>query len=425
MGRLIILIVVLLIPTMVVGQAIKYPSNPEMAALVQEKLVLFSDYYRNGDFDNAKPNLDWLLEKYPDVSPAIYINGIKLYDALEEKENDPFIKQELQEKILSLYDQRIVYFNDKDNVINRKAWSAYRFYSNRLDKYDVLLNLFDEAFKGDDQYILTTSPLAYMDIIRRFQQLNQTLGKAEILDRYNRIATLIRSKNDSEGLMDKIDNMLLSIVDMDCDEIAGLFGVNDSNAQDGLITAKKYMGIALAYKCKDHPMFLQAAIEVFKHEPVYGLAKLIAMLYDARDDHENTGKYLLQTLKLSEDEHQRGEANYNLAKYYQKMNMMELSRKYALTAAGFSSYKSRAYKLIGDLYYSSAQDCMELKSPLADRAIFLAAYEMYEKAGDEKMMEVVKKQFPSAEDIHAEDKREGDPIRVGCWINDTVAIRKR
>jgi tetratricopeptide (TPR) repeat protein len=423
MGRSTFFAALVFIPAVAAGQA--YPSDPEKAALVQEKFVLFSDYFRNGDYDNAKQNVDWLLQKYPDVAPSIYINGIKIYEALEEKEQDIFKKQVVQEKIISLYDQRIVYFNDKDNVINRKAYAAYRYYSTREDKLDELLHLFDEAFKSDDKFIMSSSPLAYMDIIRRYQQLNQILDKAEILDRYNRIATVIKSRGDSDGLMDKVDNLLLSIVDMDCDEIAKLFGIKDSDVQDVLETAKKYMGIALAYNCKDHPMFLKAAIEIFNHEPVYGLAKLIAILYDVKDDHENAGKYFHQALKLADDERKAAEANYLLAVYYQKRNMKVISRRHAMKAAGFPEYESRAYKLIGDLYFTSFKDCMELKSPLTDRAVFLAAYEMYKKAGDEKMMEVVKQQFPSAEDIHAENKGVGDQILVGCWIKESVTIRKR
>ena len=60
-----------------------------------------------------------------------------------------------------------------------------------------------------------------------------------------------------------------------------------------------------------------------------------------------------------------------------------------------------------------------------DRLVYLAAYDMYQRAGESKKMASAKDQFPSKEDIFLVNWTAGDTQRVGCWINESVTIRTR
>ena len=62
---------------------------------------------------------------------------------------------------------------------------------------------------------------------------------------------------------------------------------------------------------------------------------------------------------------------------------------------------------------------------MADRAVFFAAYEMYQKAGSKKKMAMARAQFPTMEDIFIYDYEVGDKITIHCWFVDTVAIGYR
>jgi hypothetical protein len=57
--------------------------------------------------------------------------------------------------------------------------------------------------------------------------------------------------------------------------------------------------------------------------------------------------------------------------------------------------------------------------------VYLAAYDMYQRAGDAKGMARAKEQFPSKEEIFLINWSVGDTQRVSCWINETVTIRTR
>ena len=74
---------------------------------------------------------------------------------------------------------------------------------------------------------------------------------------------------------------------------------------------------------------------------------------------------------------------------------------------------------------NSYDDCKEGVSRVKDRGVFLAAYEMYQKAGDSQRMASAKAQFPSIEEIFNENMKEGESLTVGCWINETVKLERR
>ena len=87
--------------------------------------------------------------------------------------------------------------------------------------------------------------------------------------------------------------------------------------------------------------------------------------------------------------------------------------------------KKEAFNFIGNLYFTSYEDCKQGVNEVQDRAVFIAAYEMYRKAGNFDAMQKAKEQFPTMETIFTYDMNVGDPLRIGCWINESVTIQRR
>ena len=86
---------------------------------------------------------------------------------------------------------------------------------------------------------------------------------------------------------------------------------------------------------------------------------------------------------------------------------------------------SAAFNLIGNLYFLSFEECKAGESKVKDRAVYLAVYEMYQKAGNTEQMNACREQFPSIEDIFNESREEGSKITVDCWINESVTLQRR
>ena len=83
------------------------------------------------------------------------------------------------------------------------------------------------------------------------------------------------------------------------------------------------------------------------------------------------------------------------------------------------------HKGIGNLYLSSFEECKQGEMKTLDYAVFIAAHNAFQKAGDREGMIKAEALFPSITDIFTEEFVEGETIDIGCWINESVILTKR
>ena len=83
------------------------------------------------------------------------------------------------------------------------------------------------------------------------------------------------------------------------------------------------------------------------------------------------------------------------------------------------------WEKIGDLYYNSFDNCKKQQSLAQDRLVYIAAYEMYQRAGNQQLMSRAKAQFPSKEEIFLLNWQKGSTQQVGCWIGESVILNTR
>lgn len=74
---------------------------------------------------------------------------------------------------------------------------------------------------------------------------------------------------------------------------------------------------------------------------------------------------------------------------------------------------------------NSFDDCKKLDNYADDRLVYLAAYDMYQRAGESSKMGRAKSQFPSKEELFTQGYEAGTTKTVGCWINESVVLRTR
>ena len=95
-----------------------------------------------------------------------------------------------------------------------------------------------------------------------------------------------------------------------------------------------------------------------------------------------------------------------------------------IKALSIANQNKKAYTLIGDLYFNSYLMC-KAGDAVISRGVFLIAYDMYVQANDTEKMKNAKEQFPSITDVFTLAKKEGEDIKVGCWINEKTILRVR
>ncbi len=406
---------------------------PEDRAKAEEMNALYTDNFKQGNYRKAADYLSWLLVHAPNLNKSIYINGVKIYDGLATEEADAAKKVVYQDSTLLLYDLRIKYFGEEASVLNRKVFNAYKYYSNDQKRYKELFTLFKSTFELNGREVLDNNLLPYMDITRKYKISGSPITDEQVLEIYEEIIDIANYKmevkkeniDQLKTVVDKVNELLVSTIDVNCDFIENTLGPKLKAEPDNLKLAKNIMRLALAGKCTDKEVFLHAAIVVQKSEPEYALAKLIGQTYASKKSYELAITYLTQSVELTDDNTKKAEAYYSLAAIQANLDRKVSARDYARKTLTADPTRKDAYKIIGNIYYNSFDDCKRGENPIHDKAVYFAAYEMFRLAGDSEGMKRAQAQFPVMEEIFTWNIKVGDTYRVECWINETVTIQKR
>ncbi len=226
-------------------------------------------------------------------------------------------------------------------------------------------------------------------------------------------------------IAENIDKLLTTIVKVDCPFIENNLAPKLRQNPSDLKLAKKILQLQLTSKCTDSPLFMETSKIVNEKEPTYALSKVIAAKSAAEGDNATAIKYYNQAIELADDNQKKAEIYLDMARLAASEGQKSTARANARKAISFDASLSDAYNLIGNLYMNSYEECKGGESKVKDRAIFIAAYEMFKKAGNNQQMENAKGQFPSIGEIFEEGMQEGQSVTIGCWVQENVALQRR
>ncbi|MDP4679569.1 MAG: hypothetical protein NWS46_04295 [Cyclobacteriaceae bacterium] len=426
-----IILGVIALPMSVVAMAQpgwKWPENIDKA---KENNALYTDALKSKEFKLAIAPHTWLLENCPDLNESLYLNGAKIYEGLADEEVDDAKTIEFQDQALQMYDLRIKHFGNEEDVLNRKAFLAYKYHIGNKSKYPELLVLFDKTFNLNGNNTLDNNLIAFMDLIKRYKLTKGEITDEQIIERYNIISSIIDAKiklainiSRLETYREKIDEMLTQIVTVDCTFVEENLGPKLKETND-LKVAKNIVSFMINGRCTDSPLFLDAAKVLLEQEPDFGLAKVIALKLGSSGDTKAAHTYYDKAIEYADDDLKKAEIFINKAKLYQADGQKSAARTQARRALSIDSSMKEAYVMIGNLYMQSYQECKKGVSKVDDRLVYLAAYNQFEKAGNSQMMEIAKEQFPSIGEIFELGLAEGQVMTCGCWINESVKLERR
>lgn len=404
----------------------------EQVDIAKEKNVLYTDALNAKNYSGALDPLNWLLTNTPDLNASIYINGIEIYEALAKKASDPVVKEGHIQKALKLYDTRIQYFDGEADILDRKSLFAYRFYSKNKEKYPFLYELYTKAFELNGADMNSGNLVAYMNVIYKYRFVGGDLADEVVIEKYSAISEALNtqkgrvtgdSKKKYDKMLGQVDKLLTATgVKITCEFVEEKLG---PKLGDDVNMAKKIFDLMIKGKCIDRPLALKAAGMIQKSEPTYGVAKFLATKNNIDGNTEVAIKYYEEAAGLTDDNEEKADMYVSIAKMQSKAGQKSSARSSARRALSFDPSYSDAYKLIGDLYMQSFDDCKQEKSQVDDRAIFIAAYDQYKRAGYKAGMDNAQAQFPAISNIFSEGREEGEAITIGCWINTTVTLERR
>ena len=255
------------------------------------------------------------------------------------------------------------------------------------------------------------------------QVLDIHIQISDIIDQQKKNGGSVERLNKEQG---KVDGFLGSISDiLSCQFIEDNLVPKFREIPSDISTAKKIFKYSVKAKCTDKTYFLEASETVFKSQPSFELARTMGNKYLGSKEYAKAMEYHAEALELAETNEEKAEALLGQAIASSKKGDKSQARGFAYESLSLKPNDPDTYNLIGNMYFTSFNECQGGESKVLDRSVFLAAYKMYERAENKAQMQASKEQFPSIEDIFNENYEEGQTITAGCWISEIVIVMRR
>jgi len=407
-----------------------WPSDPAKEAKARELNAAYVDYMKSEQFVEATKGLNWLLVNVPDLNESIYINGATVYNGASTQVTDEAQKRVYQDSVMTVYDLRKDKFNNEGSWIENKAYYAYQYYLNDRSRLEDVVSAFDRAVEVNGKLNTIQLVAAYFNAVYRHNAYNKAFTKDELLARYEALNAMLNEAeangSDVSAPRGTLDQLVVIMELIDCDFIENNLGPKLAANPSDIDLANKVFQYAVQYKCTNTAAFNQALDIVDEVNPSFATAQVRAMKTIQARDYEKAIPILEKALGLAEKPEQKAEILFDMAKAKGQLGNKSAARGHALEAARRDESKAKeAYNLIAQLIMGSFNDCRRNVSRAEDQALFIAAYNYYQRAGNSEGMRDARARFPSKEELFTEGKQAGETVSVGCWIGETVTLSTR
>ena len=117
--------------------------------------------------------------------------------------------------------------------------------------------MFKGTFELNGNSVMDINLLPYMDVTRRYKVSGGNITDEEVLDIYEEIVDITNYKIEVgkknvdrlKVVLDKVNELLVSTIDVDCDFVENTLGPKLKEEPDNLKLAKNIMRLAFAGKC--------------------------------------------------------------------------------------------------------------------------------------------------------------------------------
>lgn len=411
-------------------------------------ISLFVPYAKAGNFKDAYKFWEIVYNECPASTKDIYLYGVKIVDWEIQNEKDPAKKEQLINKLMGVYDQRVKYFGDdkrygKDWIVARKAQDFIRLKGENADP-DQLYNWTAEVVKESGNNVDPAALSIYM-----FASMHKMLKDPNLKPAYIQDYLLSSSIYDTQlkaaqaagnekevgaitTFKSVVDNAFAQSGAADCETLQNMYGPKVTEKKSDLQFLKETISLLRRVRCQEIEAYFEASEAVHKVEPTAESAIGCAKQAIKKKDYDAAVVYLEEAIKLETDDKAKSDYYYMIAGISYEQNAFAKARQNALKAFELNSSNGAPLILIGKMYASSAQSIYP-NDPVKARTVYYVAVDKFEKAKQvdpsvaeeaNKLIGMYRGHFPSNEDVFMHpDLEKGKPITIGGWIGETTTVR--
>lgn len=372
-------------------------------------------------------------------------------------------KEKFVEELIQVWEQRLELFPSKTKKGDVYSDIAKLKYFNKIGDSQSQYDAFDKAFVEDKEHFTSAVGLyAYFSLLVDMQDAGQrsledvfvkyddVISKVE--EEENKLAQmlakLLEKQEAGETLTSKEEKLIKTAETnlvayskvkgsinaklgqrADCDNLIPLYS-KDFEAKKGDVSWLESANARLSAKdCTTDPLFIKVSEALHKLQPSAKSAYSLGQLAESKGDRSKALEYYNQAAELETNVASRARIYYRIASNYKDRGSYSQARNFYRKALKEKPSLGSAYLQIANMYAKSANDCGQ--TTFDKRAVYWLAADYAAKAGRvdpglssnaNQAAAAYRGRAPQKSDIFQEGRSAGEPIKVGCWIGETVRI---
>jgi len=273
---------------------------------------------------------------------------------------------------------RIKNCGEEENVLNRKAFSAYKYNGQNKTKIAEVLAIFDKTYEVSGNNVLDNNLDSYMSVIKNNAEMLKNLSEDQIMQRYNNLMSIIEVK------------------------------VKKAQEQNKANLVEGYKKVTEKIDTK----FIKVAKDLcVKNVQDKNFDKVTPLLGQIETKASTPADKAWVNLLKGDIEFQKGNKPAARDLYKQALVVDPASKE--------------AYTKLGDLYAASAADCSKTPGSAEEKLVYIAAYQQYFKAANvEKCQQTITK-YPTLAELQKANMKQGDVKKLACWIDESVTVKAK
>lgn len=428
-------------------------------------LSIFSEYVKAKNYDAAYEPWMELRERNPKFNSAIFVYGerilkYKIENSLDEE------KVNYINDLAKLWNEKRINFPRKTplgDILAKSAQLQYDYMSElNMTKSDVY-DKFDNAFITDSETFNNPKNLyTYFKLIVMLYD-EQLKSAEEFFTKYDEISEKVEreiknyTNNVNKFLSEQIDkkielstkdqrkvksfNSFLKAYDQiskgmeidlgdraNCVNLIPLYEKNYEEKKNDGIWLQRALNRLFNKECVDSQLFVKILQQKNMLEPNASTSYYLGIIKSKEGKSAEALEYYNQAIELENDSYEKAKILFRIATKFRKDGLFSRARLYYVKALRFNPSMGKCYLAIAQMYASSAKNCGS--DNFTQRAVYWLASKEALKAGrvDRKLKKSANQssrnylaKAPQKNEIFSSG-REGEIIRVGCWIGRSVKV---
>ena len=405
-------------------------------------ISLFHESVKNEQYEEAYASWLPVYQSRPDMNKAIYTDGAKILDYRYQQTTDEAHRHALRDSIMKLHDDRIKYFDEArypdEYVLGVKAMDYLTYFP----EDELAL----PAYEWLKTSVTSLGAKSQITVLRKFVEVSYNIYKSnqdqysdQFLADYQMASSALDQiaaaggKNAEHATHQKayIDRLYAASGAADCGQMDQMYASVVAESAGDIEKLGSIMKLYRRLGCTESDVYFAAAESAHKLQPTAESAAGCAQMCIKKGDYKGAVEYYLDALAKATDQDDKADYLYRLATVYVSLNNYQQAVSYAYQALELAPEDGRCYLVIG-ISYAGAKIYSD---PVLQRSVFWVACDMFQKAKSvdasctsdaNKLISTYRQYFPSKEDVFFhKDLNEGQPYRVGGWINKSTICRSK